>query len=123
MPPATDATALDTVLNYHQAWTSGNVDQAMTHVSDDIMCHAPGEDLTGKEAWRTYMAGFVPSLTGLTDVARFADDGHVALFYYPQTADTSTALAAEHFTVRDGKIVELMLIFDRLSYAGPDELH
>jgi len=30
---------------------------------------------------------------------------------------TSTAPAAEHFTVRDGRIVESLLVFDRLSYA------
>ncbi len=122
MAPATDTTALDVVLEYHRAWTSGNVDQALTHVADDIVCHAPGGDLSGKESWRTYLAGFVPSLTGLNDVARYADDDHVALFYCPQTAVTSTALAAEHFTVRDGEIVELMLVFDRLSYSQPDQL-
>lgn len=121
MPPGTATIALDIVLEYHRAWTSGNIDQAMTHVSDDIVCHAPGEDLTGGEAWRAYLAGFAPNLTGLTDVAHFADNDHVALFYYPQTAVTSTALAAENFTVRDGKIVKLMLVFDRLSYAQPDQ--
>ncbi|WP_261625020.1 nuclear transport factor 2 family protein [Nesterenkonia marinintestina] len=117
----TDTAALDIVLEYHRAWTGGNIDQAMTQVSDDIVCHAPGETLTGKEAWRDYLRGFAPNLTGLTHVAHFADDGHVALFYYPQTAATNTALAAENFTVREGKIVKLMLVFDRLSYAQPDQ--
>ena len=32
---------------------------------------------------------------------------------------TSTAPAAEYFTVRDGRIVESLLVFDRLSYAPP----
>lgn len=121
MPSASATTPLDIVLEYHRAWTSRDLDQAMTHVSDDIVCRAPGEELVGKEAWRAYLAGFVPNLTGLTDVAHFADDDRVALFYYPQTAATSTALAAELFTVSNGKIVELRLTFDRLSYAHPDQ--
>lgn len=113
------ATALETVLDYHRSWTSGDLDRAMTMVADDFVCHAPGEELTGKDAYRDYLAGFVPSLTGVTDVASFADGDHVALFYYPQTAVTRTAVAAEYFTVHDGIITESVLVFDRLSYAPP----
>lgn len=119
MTRTTPVSALDTVLDYHQAWTSGDIAQAMTRVADDIVCHAPGEDLVGKDAYRDYLAGFAPNLTGLADVARFADGDRVALFYYPQTAVTSTAVAAEYFTVRDGMIAESVLVFDRLSYLPP----
>jgi len=56
----------------------------------------------------------------MADVASFADEDHVALFYYPQTAATSTALAAECFTVRGDAIVENLLVFDRLSFAPPN---
>lgn len=115
------STALETVLDYHRAWTSGDLDRAMTRVADDIVCHAPDGDLIGKDAYRGYLAGFVPNLTGLTDVASFADGGHVALFYYPHTAVTRTAPAAEYFTVRDGSIVESVLVFDRLAFAPPNE--
>ena len=111
--------ALNLVLDYHRAWTGGDVDRAMDYVSDDVFCRAPGIDLTGKDAYRGYLAGFAPNLTGLTDVASFADGDHVALFYYPHTAATSSAPAAEYFTVRDGAITESLLLFDRLSYAPP----
>jgi ketosteroid isomerase-like protein len=120
MTQTSQTTALDTVLAYHRAWTSGDVDQAMSNVADDMVCRAPGEDLTGKDAYRRYIAGFAPNLTGLSDVARFADGDHVALFYYPQTAVTSTAPAAEYFTVRDGLISESVLVFDRLSFGPPN---
>ncbi|NEE01039.1 nuclear transport factor 2 family protein [Phytoactinopolyspora halotolerans] len=121
MTQTTDATALDTVLAYHQAWTSGDIDRAMTMVADDIVCRAPGEELNGKEAYRDYLAAFAPMLTGLTDVGNLADGDHVALFYYPHTAVTSTAAAAEHFTVRDDLITESVLVFDRLSFAPPNQ--
>jgi len=45
----------------------------------------------------------------------------VALFYYPQTAATSTALAAECFTVRGDTIVENLLVFDGMSFGPPDQ--
>jgi ketosteroid isomerase-like protein len=114
----TQTSAYEIVQDYHQAWTSGDVDRAMTWVAEDITCRAPGADLTGKDAYRGFIAGFAPALTGLADIAGFADGDRVALFYYPQTAATSTAPAAECFTVRDGKITESVLIFDRLSF-GP----
>jgi ketosteroid isomerase-like protein len=119
MTSATRSTAHTTVLEYHRAWTSGDIDRAMTYVADDIVCTAPGEDLRGKDAYRAYLAGFIPNLTGLTDVAGFGDGDRVALFYYPHTAATSTAPAAECFTVRDGLIAESVLIFDRLSFVPP----
>lgn len=121
MTETSSSTALETVLAYHRAWTSGDIDRAMNRVADNIVCRAPGDDITGKDAYRRYLAGFAPNLTGLSDVASFADQDHVALFYYPQTAVTSTAPAAEYFTVRGGRILESLLVFDRLSFAPPNE--
>ena len=121
MTQTSGSTALDTVLDYHRAWTSGDIDRAMTRVADDILCHAPGEDLVGKDAYRGYLAGFAPSLTGLSDVASFADGDRVALFYYPHTATTTTAPAAECFTVRNGQIAESVLVLDRLSFTPPPQ--
>lgn len=117
----TQSTAYEVVKNYHQAWTSGNIDQAMSHVADDITCRAPGVDLDGKAAYQGFIGGFAPMLTGIGDIAEFIDGDRVALFYYPQTATTSTTPAAELFTVRDGKIAESVLIFDRLSYGPPEQ--
>jgi ketosteroid isomerase-like protein len=114
MAPRTPA---ETVQAYHRAWTGGDVEGAMTLVADDITCRAPGVDLAGKDAYRAFIAGFAPSLTGIADIAAFADGDRVALFYYPQTAVTATAPAAECFTVRGGLIAGSVLIFDRLSYA------
>ncbi|MDN5608234.1 MAG: nuclear transport factor 2 family protein [Brevibacterium sp.] len=112
--------AQDVVSRYHHAWTSGDIDGAMDLIDEDIACRAPGVDLDGKEAYQSFIAGFAPTLTGITDIAEFADSDRVALFYYPETAATTTAPAAEFFTVRDGLISESVLIFDRLSYGPPD---
>jgi predicted SnoaL-like aldol condensation-catalyzing enzyme len=117
----TETSAPAIVQSYHQAWTSGEVERAMTWVADGIICRAPGVDITGKDAYREFIGGFAPALTGLADIADFADGDRVALFYYPQTAVTSTAPAAECFTVKDGKIVESVLIFDRVSFGPPAE--
>ena len=110
---------LDIVNRYHRAWTSGDIESAMKLVADDITCRAPGVDLTGKTQYREFIAGFAPALTGLVDIASFSDGNRVALFYYPQTAITGIAPAAECFTVEDGLITGSVLVFDRLSFAPP----
>lgn len=115
----TAESAGDVVRRYHQAWTSGDVETAMTCVADDITARVPGEDIVGLPAYREYIAGFAPHLTGLEDVASFVDGDRVSLIYYPQTPATSTAPAAEYFTVRDGKIATSVLVFDRMSFAPP----
>lgn len=120
MTQKTGNAALDVVTDYHEAWTSGDVDRAMSRLSNDFVCQTPDGRLE-KQAFREYLAGFVPRLTGAPDIARFADGDHVALIYYPQTAMTRTTPATEYFTVRDGVIVESLLMFDRLSYAPPNQ--
>ena len=38
---STDNDAQAIVTAYHQAWTGGDVDRALTYVSDDVGCYAP----------------------------------------------------------------------------------
>jgi len=115
------AGAQSTVEAYHRAWTSGDVDQALTYVSDDVRCFAPDPDITTKNDWHHYLSSFVPMLTGAPEHARMTDGGRVALWYFPQTAVTTTTLASELFTVRDGQIVEIRLAFDRLGYVPSEQ--
>lgn len=121
MTDTATTTALDLVLQYHRAWTANDIEAAMALVSDDIVCHSPGGDIVGKDAYREYIAGFAPMLTGIVDVTSLADGDHVILFYYPQTAATQTTVAAERFTLAGGLITETLLAFDRLSYAPPQQ--
>jgi hypothetical protein len=114
----TDPTAV--VRAYHHAWTSGDVDRALTYVSDDVLCFAPDEEVTTKDDWHQYLTGFVPVLTGASPHAEMTDGNRVALWYFPQTAVTTTTLASELFTVERGLIVEIRLTFDRLGYVPPE---
>ncbi|MFC0623415.1 nuclear transport factor 2 family protein [Kribbella deserti] len=118
--PAVNDDALSTVEAYHQAWTSGDVDKALTYLSDDVRCFAPDENVTTKAEWREYLASFVPMLTAAPEHSRMTAGPRVALWYFPQTAETTTTLASELFTVQAGQIVEIRLAFDRLGYIPRD---
>ncbi|WJZ01654.1 nuclear transport factor 2 family protein [Corynebacterium freiburgense] len=110
----------DVVMKYHNAWTSGDLQTAMSYVADTIHCQAPGIELNGKEMYKEYIGRFAPNLIGIENIAEFSNGQQVALFYYPQTAVTTTAPAAECFTVQDGEIIASVLIFDRLSFSPPN---
>lgn len=114
--PNVDDNALLTVEAYHEAWTSGDIDRALTYVSDDVRCFAPDENVTTKGDWHEYLTSFLPMLTGAPEHTRMANGDRVALWYSPQTEVTTTTLASELFTVRGGQIVEIRLAFDRLGY-------
>lgn len=114
-------TAADVVQQYHDAWTNNRIDEAMALVADDIVCRAPGQDITGIEAYTEFIGGFAPMLTGIEEIGEFSDGDRIVRLYYPQTAETGTTPAAELFTVRDGKITETVLMFDRLSYGPPPQ--
>ena len=44
----TTSPALRTALAYYQAWTSHDLDQAMSYIADDIICDAPARPLGGR---------------------------------------------------------------------------
>lgn len=117
---ATSSTALDVVGAYHEAWTSGDLDKAMDLVADDIVVHAPGDEITGKEAYRAFLGGFMEIMTGHTPRAAFGDDDMAVLYYFPHTPVTQAAPVGECFVVRNGLIQESHLVFDRLSYSPPE---
>jgi hypothetical protein len=116
----TTSPALATALAYHQAWTSKNLDQAMTYIADDITCDAPGARASGAQQYRDFLGRFMTQLTGVQTAAAFGNDTTAVLFYYPHTAATSDAPTAECFTVADGKITRSVLVFDRPSFAPPE---
>lgn len=116
-----DHTSAESVVDaYHQAWTTGDVDQALTYLADDVRCHAPDESVTTKDDWRHYLVSFVPMLTAAPEHTRMVDGNRIALWYFPQTAVTTTTLASELFIVEAGQITEIHLAFDRLGYLPPE---
>ena len=62
--PNLDHDALSTVEAYHQAWTSGDIERALTYVSKDVRCFAPAENLPTKTDRQDHLTALVPPTTG-----------------------------------------------------------
>ena len=59
----TDDDALSIVDSYQRARTNGDIDHALTRVSDGVRCFAPVQDVTTETDWPGYLSRFVPMLT------------------------------------------------------------
>jgi ketosteroid isomerase-like protein len=112
----TTSSALRTALAYFQAWTSRDIDKAMSYIADDVVCDAPAGRLEGAEAYRGFLGPFVQILTGATMIAAFGDDETALVMYDTQTVPVKSAPGAECVTVKDGKIIYSRFIFDRAPF-------
>jgi ketosteroid isomerase-like protein len=108
--------ALSTALDYYQAWTGKDLDRAMRYVADDVVCENPTGRIEGLEAFRQFMSPFAQMLTGSDLIGAYADADTAVLVYNPHTTLVADAPSAERFTVRGGRIVHDLLIFDRTPF-------
>jgi len=108
--------ALQTALAYHRAWTSHDFEQAMTYIADDISCRAPAGTIEGAEAFSGFMGPFTEILTASRLIAAFGDDEKAVVMYDTDTVPVRDAPGAECVTVRNGKIIHMRIIFDRLPF-------
>ena len=112
----TTSPALRTALAYYQAWTSHDLDKAMSYIAGEIVCDAPAGRLEGAETYRGFMGPFVQILTSATMIAAFGDDQTALVMYDTQTMPVKSAPGAECVTVRDGKITYSRFLFDRAPF-------
>ena len=111
----TTSPALRTALAYYQAWTSHDLDKAMSYIADNIVCDAQA-GLEGADAYRGFMGPFVQILTGSELLAAFGDEQTALIMYDTETVPVKSAPGAECVTVTDGKITHSRFIFDRVPF-------
>ena len=115
--PEEESAALRVALAYHRAWTSKDVELALTYVADDLVCDAPAGRIDGRDAYRAFLAPFAQSLISTTLIAAFGDEDKALLMYDTSSALVASAPGAECLTVRHGRITYSRFIFDRLPFA------
>jgi ketosteroid isomerase-like protein len=108
--------ALEVALAYYQAWTSKDIEAALRHLADDVVCDAPAGRLEGIEVYRQFLGPFSQMLIDSELLAAFGDDTKAVLVYDTRTPPVPSGPGAECLTVRDGKIVHNRFIFDRLPF-------
>ena len=108
------STALETALAYYRAWTGGSIDQAMPYLAEDVVCEVPPGRIEGAAAFREFLEPFAKRLLSSSVLAEFGDEETALIMYDTKTALVPSGPAADHMTVRDGRITHLRMVFDRL---------
>jgi ketosteroid isomerase-like protein len=114
--PDQGSQALRVALAYYDAWTSKDLERAMSYIAEDMVCEAPPGRLEGADAYRAFMAPFIEILRGSNIIAAFGDEETALMMYDTQTVPVESAPGAECVTVRDGKITHSWFIFDRAPF-------
>ncbi len=110
------SSALQIALAYYEAWTSKDLDRAMTYISEDISCDAPAGRIEGAEAYRAFMAPFAQILVDAHMIAAFGDEETALVMYDTETVPVRSAPGAECVTVKGGKITHSRVLFDRAPF-------
>ena len=110
--------ALRVALAYHQAWTTKDLDLALTYVADDIVCDAPAGRVEGRDGYREFLEPFARTLLGATLIAAFGDENRALMMYDTSSALVPSAPGAECLTVVRGVITPKRFIFDRVPFAA-----
>ncbi len=108
--------ALRIALAYYHAWTSHDLEKAMSYIADDIVCDAPAGRLQGAVAYRAFMGPFVRILKSATMIAAYGDDTTALVMYDTETVPVRSAPGAECVTVTGGKITYSRFVFDRAPF-------
>jgi hypothetical protein len=111
-----EPTPLEIARAYYDAWTSKDIDTAMSYIADDIVCDAPAGRIEGVAAYRQFLGPFTGIVLGHELIAAFGDDRQAVLVYDTRTVPVPSAPGAECLTVVAGKITYNRFIFDRLAF-------
>jgi hypothetical protein len=114
--PTKISPALRTALAYYEAWTSHDIDAAMSYIDDDIVCDAPAGRIVGAAAYREFIEPFAQMLVGATMIAGYGDDETALVMYDTETRLVPSGPGAECVTVKGGRICYSRFIFDRLPF-------
>lgn len=98
---------------YTEAWTSGDVVKARSFLADDLDFQGSIDTFTSAEEFVRVLSGFVTMLKGVNVLQRYYSDTGAA-FLYDCITDTPAGIirTAEYFTVKDGEITQIRLVFD-----------
>ena len=101
------------VTNYHDAWTKGEVKAARVYLADDLDFQGSIDAFHRADDFVVALSMFQKMLRGVHLIQSFFSDSGAALLYDCDTLSPAGVIrTAEFFTVADGKITSIRLVFD-----------
>lgn len=101
------------VTSYYNAWTIGNMEAARAYLADDLDFIGSIDTFCRADDFLAALTMFQKMLRGITLIQSYFSKNGAALLYDCDTISPAGVIrTAEFFTVIDGKITSIRLIFD-----------
>ncbi|MFF8029909.1 nuclear transport factor 2 family protein [Streptomyces sp. NPDC007896] len=108
-----------------RAWLGGNIDEALSFVSEGIVCQAPNGRFEGLERYRQFLEPFTSTLISSSVIGVLGDDTHAVTVYTTETPFAKDFRGIDYLTIENGKITHILSVFDLspLVQAGGNPQH
>ena len=101
------------VTNYHNAWTIGNMEVARVCLADDLDFQGSIDTFRRADDFIAALTMFQKMIRKVNLIQSFFSESGSALLYDCDTMSPAGVIrTAEFFTVKDGKIKSIQLVFD-----------
>lgn len=100
-----------------RAWTSKDVEKALSLLADDVVCEAPNGTFEGLERYRAFIEPFAGSILSATVIDVLSSETHAATVYTTDTPFLKDFRGIDYLTVENGKITQVISVFDLLPMA------
>lgn len=115
-----DMTAADTkqlAEDFVRAWTSKDVEKALSFLADDVVCEAPNGTFEGLARYREFLEPFASSILSATVIDVLSSETHATTVYTVDTPFLKDFRGIDYLTVENGKITRVISVFDLLPMA------
>jgi len=101
------------VTNYHNAWSSGDMETARAYLADDLDFQGSIDTFRRADDFIATLTMFQKMLRKIDLIQSFFSESGAALLYDCDTMSPAGVIrTAEFFTITDGKIKSIRLVFD-----------
>lgn len=101
---------------YHTGWSTGRFAEAFERLGDPLAIEVPINAYAGKADFADAVRRFAGMAAQVDLLATFADGSEAMLLYDMALPGLPAFRVAEHFTVREGRIVRIRQIHDTFPF-------
>jgi ketosteroid isomerase-like protein len=105
-------TTASVIRAYYDSWTTGDFGAAVSLLADALLVEVPVNEYPTAESFGAALRAFGSLAVSVELHAAMSDGDDGMLLYDMDVAGLGKLRVAEHFTVRDGKIVRLRQVHD-----------